>query len=401
VPDYTAACGSVRDALFHAVARRRVADVPLGAFLSGGIDSAIIATHLAECTPGPIETFAIGFREHDRYDETRYARIMAEHLASRHHELRLTFDDVIDALPGVLDHLGEPFFDSSIIPTAIVSQLARQHVTVSLSGDGGDELFGGYWRYLAHEAAASYCRLPRWMRSRMVDPLIRAAAASKSSGWSNRVRQMRKLLRAVEENHVGRHLRWSTIMDASSTQVLREPAGASRVLAVVAARFEAATGHLPIGDPLNRILAFDVRYGLPGDMLHKVDLASMRHSLEVRVPFLDPHVVAIAESCPSSFKVDRGLRKRLLVDAYRGRIPDEILDREKAGFELPIGEFLRHRLRDLFLDTVTRETVERFEVLDHAGIMRVYDDHCARRGEHADLLFALLSLCWWWQRKAN
>jgi len=399
VISYSDACAAIRDALFHAVARRRIADVPLGAFLSGGIDSAIIATHLAECTPGPIQTFAIGFTEHARYDETRYARVMADHLASRHHELRISFDDVIAELPAVLDHLGEPFFDSSILPTAILSRLARNHVTVCLSGDGGDELFGGYWRYLGHAAGEAWTRVPRPLRTAVLDPLLRRMAAARLSGWSNRVRQMRKLLRAADESPQRRHLRWSTILDAASAGILRAPHSPAGDLPPVVAELEERMRRWPDPDPLNQIFAFDTRYGLPGDMLHKVDLASMRHSLEVRVPFLDPDVVALAERCPSRYKIDRGLRKRLLVDAYRGRIPDMILDREKAGFELPIGEFLRTQLRDLFLSTVTRETVETFDVLDHAGIMQVYADHCARRGDHADLLFALLSLCWWRQRE--
>ncbi|HRX84289.1 MAG TPA: asparagine synthase (glutamine-hydrolyzing) [Phycisphaerae bacterium] len=397
-PDYSHACADLRRALGASVARRRVADVPLGTFLSGGIDSAIIALHLAECTAGPIETFSIGFREHARYDETHYARLMAAELGSRHHELRLSFDDVIAELPSVLDHLGEPFFDSSIVPTAFVSRLARQHVTVCLSGDGGDELFGGYWRYLGHEAAAGYARLPRWLRAGVIDPLLQHSRSSKSTRWSNRVRQVRKLLRGADEAPIRRHLLWSTLIDRGSARILRDPTASAAVFAEAETVFERVTAHLPAGDPLNRILAYDVRAGLPGDMLHKVDLASMRAALEVRVPFLDPEVVALAERCPSTYKLDRGLRKRMLVDAYRGRIPDAILDREKAGFELPIGEFLRDRLRGLFLDTVTRDCVERFDMLDYAGVMAVYDDHCARRGEHADLLFALLSLCWWRRR---
>ena len=165
-PDYGQACRLIRDALFHAVARRRIADVPLGAFLSGGLDSAIIATHLAECTPGPITTFSIGYAAHTRYDETPYARLMAKHLGSDHHELRISYREVLDTLEPMLDHLGEPFFDSSLLPTAIVSSLARKHVTVCLSGDGGDELFGGYWRYLGHDSLEGYLRLPAWVRRR-------------------------------------------------------------------------------------------------------------------------------------------------------------------------------------------------------------------------------------------
>jgi len=154
-------------------------------------------------------------------------------------------------------------------------------------------------------------------------------------------------------------------------------------------------------DPLNGILAFDLQHQLPADMLQKVDLASMMHSLEVRVPFLDPAVVELALAMPSSFKIDRGRRKRILLDAYRGRLPDEILDRPKQGFEVPVGEFLRGPLRDMFHDTVTREAVESFGLLSFPAIETIYRDHLARHAEHADLLFALLSLCWWRRREGQ
>jgi len=396
--DYSAACGRLRSALADSVARRRVADVPLGAFLSGGIDSSIIAAHLAECTSGRVRTFAIGFREHARYDETRFAQLMADHLGSEHHELRLGFADVISALPEILDHLGEPFADSSIIPTALVSRLARAHVTVCLSGDGGDELFGGYWRYFGHQAAGNLARLPGWIRTRGLEPLLACLSASKSSALGNRVRQLRKLLREVGDSPIRRHLRWSMIVDARSAGILRDAGATGSLLRELEEDYARLVGNSALDDPLNGILRFDLRTSLSGDMLHKVDLASMMHSLEVRVPFLDPEVVSAAERCPMRFKIDRGLRKRMLVDAYRGRLPDAILERQKMGFELPVGEFLRDAWRELFLDSVTRDRIESLEVLDFGGVMRVYADHCARRGEYADLLFALLSLCWWRER---
>ena len=409
---YGEARRAVREALFQAVARRRVADVPLGAFLSGGLDSAIIATHLAQCTPGPIETFSIGFAHQNAYDETPYARLMARHLGSEHHELRLDYRELRDALVPMLDHQGEPFFDSSILPTAIVSQLAGQHVTVCLSGDAGDELFGGYWRYVGHDSLENYMHLPRWLRRGLIEPALGRVNVSKSSPLANRVRQWRKLMRGEGRPPEGRHLAWSQILAPEARSILRENESTSAFEADMREPMGRLGGSGDIGNEgggngggsgnadawMNRILAFDLRYALPSDMLHKVDLASMYHSLEVRVPFLDPEVVAVAERCPASFKIDRGQRKRILVDAYRGMVPDAILERSKMGFEVPIGEFLRGTWRELFLDTVTRERVESFGLLDWAGVESVYADHCARRGEHADLLFALLSLCWWRMR---
>ena len=395
---YTEAGERVRHGLSMAVARRRIADVPLGAFLSGGLDSSIVALHLAECTPGPVKTFSIGYVDQPTYDETAFARMMADCLGSEHHELRLCYDDVIETLPAVLDHLGEPFFDSSILPTAVVSRLARQHVTACLSGDGGDELFGGYWRYLGHQSLAGYHALPALLRKWVIEPLVGGAPSAKSSLLANRLRQLRKLLRAAGGRAIDRHLAWSRILAPEAMSIVSATGELDTATQRMVGAYDELTGDLPSGDELNRILAFDLRYNLPGDMLHKVDLASMLHSLEVRVPFLDPEVVETALACPSAYKVSRGLRKRLLTDAYRGYLPDAVLDRPKMGFEVPVGEFLRSRLRDLFYDVVTRERIQSFGMLDYDAVQCVYDAHCRRQADHADLLFALLSLCWWRMR---
>jgi len=322
---------------------------------------------------------------------------VAERFGTNHHELKCRSSDVLAILPGVLDHLGEPFFDSSILPTAIVSAFARRHVTVCLSGDGGDELFGGYWRYLAHGMCEAYESLPNILRSWVIEPLMRKPAASKASALRNRVRQFRKMLRGRGWDAFDRHLAWSEILAPEARDVLRrgDDGDAFRD------RLERDTAGWPEDDALNRILAFDVQKSLPCDMLHKVDLASMYHSLEVRVPFLEFDVVAAAVTLPSAMKIERGRGKAILADAYRGVLPDEVLTRSKKGFEVPIGEFLRNELREMFLDTVTKRVVESFGLLNHAAIARVYEDHCAGCGEHADLLFALLSLCWWRQRGAR
>ncbi len=390
VPDRQEAAARVRRALFESVARRRVADVPIGAFLSGGLDSSIIVAHLAELTSGPVKTFSVGWAEDHAYDETRYAREVAERFGTEHYELKCRFDDVLAVLPSMLDHLGEPFFDSSVLPTAIVSQFARRHVTVSLSGDGGDELFGGYWRYLAHGMLDRYRRLPRLVRVGLIERLMKRSSVSRTSLLGNRARQFRKLLRAGHADPLRRHLAWSQILAPDARDILRDNDDDPflDVLLQLTAGCDAS-------DPLNRILLFDLQVGLPCDMLHKVDLASMYHSLEVRVPFLDSEVVAAATTLPSSMKIDGGDGKSILKDAYRGVLPDAVLSRSKVGFEVPVGEFLRHELREMFCDTVTRDVVESFGLLDYDAVRRTYDDHCARRGEHADLLFALLSLCWW------
>jgi len=420
--DYGEACVRLRRRLADAVVCRRVSDVRIGAFLSGGLDSSIIVSHLAEAIGRPVCTFSVGYAGQKSYDETAYARIAANRFGTDHHELVLTERDVLDAIPGILDHLSEPVGDSSIIPTALLSQFARRFVTVALSGDGGDELFGGYWRYLGHESLAAYHRIPSLLRRLMIEPLLKGLAASKSSALGNRVRQFRKLLRADgdppssplakggtrgvpcdrrSESTLARHVAWSRILSPEAESVLLDRSdviSCDRRMLETARRMTAA---LNGNDPLNAILAFDLQHQLPADMLQKVDLASMMHSLEVRVPFIDPSVVEWAMAMPSSFKVDRGRRKRILIDAYRGHLPDVVLDRPKQGFEVPIGEFFRGPLRDMFFDTVTPKAIESFGVLSYPAIETIYRDHAARRADHADLLFALLSLCWWRRRASH
>ncbi|MCP4250964.1 MAG: asparagine synthase (glutamine-hydrolyzing) [bacterium] len=396
--DYSAACSRVRDLVFQAVAARRVADVPVGAFLSGGLDSSIVVAHLASCGTAPVRTFSIGYAEHGGYDETRYARLVARHFATQHQEIKLTYDDVVAALPPMLDHLSEPFADSSILPTALVSRFAREQVTVALSGDGGDELFGGYWRYLGHEAARTYRRLPRWLRRSIIEPLLARAPVSRATSWSNRLRQFRKLLRNFDGDVWDRHLAWSRILAPEAEAILR-PAARRLLEERDPVRERMAATAPDAADPLNRVLAFDLQYGLPADMLHKVDLASMFHSLEVRVPLLDVALVEAVAPLPVRFKVDRGLGKRLLIDAHRGLLPDEILTRRKQGFEVPVGEFLRGPLASMFRDTVTPTSLDRLELIDYPAVQRIYSDHCARRGEHTELLFALLVLCHWEGRR--
>ena len=399
IAEYGDACAALRRRLADAVGCRRVSDVEIGAFLSGGLDSSIVVRHLTEAIGGPIRTFSVGYEGQRTYDETRFARVVAKRFGTDHYELVLKEQDVVAAIPRVLDHLGEPFGDSSIIPTSLLSRFARQFVTVALSGDGGDELFGGYWRYLGHESLRVYQRIPRIIRSLLVEPLLGALGSSRSSTVGNRVRQLRKLLRSREADPLARHVAWSRILAPEAEDLLVDRRHVSACDARTLGLARELTADLGLADPLNLILAFDLQHQLPADMLHKVDLASMMHSLEVRVPFLDPVVVGLVASLPSRAKIDRGLRKRILTDAYLDRLPDEVLTRGKQGFEVPIGEFLRGPLREMFHDTVTREVVESIGLLSHGAVAKIYREHLDRRSDHADLLFALLSLCWWYTRR--
>lgn len=403
---YGAAARELRARVEQAVLSQRVADVPLGAFLSGGLDSTIVAGCLASAGGPAVKTFSIGYAEHPTYDETAYARLAAEHFHTEHHAFSLTFADVLAAVEPMLDHLGEPFADSSLLPASLVSRYTREHVTVALSGDGGDELFGGYWRYQGHHYLERYQRLPAVVRKGLVEPLLRLAPSGKSTRWMNRLRQARKLLRGDLPDPLARHIAWARFMEAPLAAALLGVERADAAVAAIERLMRTAAAEL--GYPasptaattagLEEILRADLGLSLPDDMLFKVDVASMYHSLEVRVPLLSKGLVDFVSGLPIEYKLAGGQGKRILRDAFRDLVPSEILTRKKMGFEVPVGEFLRHELRDMYHDVVRADALEALGV-NPAAAARVYAAHAARREDYTELLWSMLVLCWW-RRKA-
>ena len=386
-----------------AVDRQCIADVPLGAFLSGGLDSSAVAACMTRRGGPPVKTFSIGYADHPRYDETNYARLVARHLGTEHHEFRLTFADVLAAVEPMLNHLGEPFADSSLLPTTVVSRHTRQHVTVALSGDGGDELFGGYWRYLGHHYLGRYRRLPALLRRGVLEPLLRLVPDARSTRGLDRLRQMRKLLRGDLPDPMERHLAWARFMDAGLAGELLGRERASGGFAIIQSIYrEAASGGqwTSDGDPLQRILLADLGVGLPNDMLFKVDTASMYHALEVRVPLLSADLVRYVTGLPLEYKITGTTGKRILRDAVRDLLPAQVLTRPKMGFEVPIGEFLRNELRDTYASVVTPDALGEFGI-DAAAAGRAFDDHLHRRHDRTELLWSLLVLCWWKRKEST
>ena len=407
---YPEACRELRRRVETAVAGQRVADVPLGAFLSGGLDSSIVVACLARTAEAPIKTFSIGYTDHPRYDETGYARLVAEHFNTEHHAFHLTFNDLLEAVEPVLNHLGEPFADSSLLPTSLVSRYTREHVTVALSGDGGDELFGGYWRYFGHHYLDRYRRWPAMIRKGLIEPLLRLTPSARSTRWLDRLRQARKLLRGDLADPLDRHLAWSRHLNDTIAAELLGPQRAraatdylkrlyQQAPTALAAPFQhAVSTPLPLSpSSLQRILLADLAIGLPGDMLHKVDTASMFHGLEVRVPLLSAGLVDFVTGLPIDYRLTGRTGKRILRDAFRDVLPRAVINRSKMGFEVPVGEFLRNELRDMYHDVVTPSALGGLN-LDAGTAARLYRQHARRQSDHADLLWALLVLCWWKRR---
>lgn len=403
VPSFDEAARQVRERVESAVLSQRIADVPLGAFLSGGIDSSIVVACLARAGARPIQTFSIGYADHPRYDETAYARLVARHLGTEHHAFQLTFRDVLEIVEPVLDHLGEPFADSSLMPTSLVSRYTREHVIVALSGDGGDELFGGYWRYLGHAYLERYRRLPGLLRKGMIEPLLRLLPSARSTPSLDRLRQARKLLRGDHPDPIDRHLAWARIMDDNIAAGLLGEHRASRALNELRDAYRRAASGNASGSPLspssvlNGILRADMAIGLPADMLHKVDIASMLHGLEVRVPLLSRDLVEYVTSLPIEYRIQGKQTKRVLRAAFCDVLPAAVIQRGKMGFEVPVGEFLRRELADLYRDTVTSGSLRDLGI-DPPTAQAAYTDHAGRRADHTELLWSLLVLCGWHRR---
>jgi asparagine synthase (glutamine-hydrolysing) len=375
-----------------------VADVPVGVLLSGGIDSSVVAAAAARDQGRTVRTFSIGFADQPAYDEAEHAAAVARHLGCTHTLLSLSLADIHKQLPGLLDALDEPFGDSSYLPATLLSQITRQHVTVALSGDGGDELFAGYWRYRGHAAWARAQRLPGLART-----AIRTTAGwlptGRASGWRNRVRQIRKLLSTASTDPIVRHLAWARIADMDDVAHLLgdgslAESSASGIEAVYRQPIHDFADRLPDGDPLNQILLADLFTLLPDDMLHKVDRASMRVALEVRVPLLDHRVAEFAMGLPLSYKLHDGAAKRVLAAAFANDLPESVLHRPKRGFEVPVAEFFRTAWYGLVRDHLSGAALEACGVSSHAAL-RLLDEHRTGRHDHSQVLFALLTLAWW------
>ncbi|MFH1481241.1 MAG: asparagine synthase (glutamine-hydrolyzing), partial [Pseudomonadota bacterium] len=277
----------LRILLEEAVKRRLIADVPLGAFLSGGVDSSIIVSLMALNSSRPVKTFSIGYKDLPAFDETAYARQVSRQYNTEHNEFKLSHRDLLEVFPTVLENMDEPFADSSAIPTFIVSRETRNHVTVALSGDGGDELFAGYRMYLGEYWARYYSKIPSHLRNGLIRPIVSALPDARDKPGLEFVRRMKKFVRGMSLSFPERFCRWREIFPLSMRQsILKRPPGEDFYLHHIQGLLEKEKDRFP-DDPINLMLFLDLKGLLPGDMLTKVDQMSMLNSLEVRVPFLD------------------------------------------------------------------------------------------------------------------
>lgn len=374
-------------ALRTSVRRRLMADVPLGAFLSGGIDSSTIVALMAQEATGAVKTFSIGFLE-GSFDESEPARRVATLLGTRHHEQILSADRCLELVPRLPEVLDEPLGDASIVPTWLLCQSARREVTVALSGEGGDELLAGYPTYAAAHLAEALRRIPR--------PLLRAGQAAagrlpvSTRNWSLDFRIKRFLGRA-EDPPEQRNVLWVGSFSPEEKADLYGPAMQGRT-----ATFEPLAPLLRPGlDLTNRLLFADLHLYLADDLLTKVDRASMAVSLEARVPFLDHQVVELMARVPPELKLRGMTTKHLLKQATRHLLPADIRLRPKKGFGIPVADWLKGPLRPWLEDLVRPEEVARDGLFRPEGVRRLVDEHMAGRADHRKLLWTLAQFLQW------
>jgi len=340
--DEETAARALRARVEAAVADRLVADVPVGAFLSGGIDSAIVVAAMRKAT-NRVRTYTVGFEGAPEYYEERpAAKRVADFLGTEHTEIAVSAAEALGAVERVFDGLDEPFADSSALPTFLVSQATRRHVTVALSGDGGDEVFGGYRKYQGELLAERYRLLPAPLRKNLIEPLARLLPEGKGHPLLERARRVRRFLAHAGGTAAARQAGWMRLLpeDEVSELLGSDAAAPSLERAIETLR---AGG----GDDINRMLFADIALGLPGDMLTKTDRMSMANSLEVRCPLLDHRVVEAAAAMPGAWKLKRGEGKAVLRRAFADALPAEVFERPKKGFEIPIAVWLIGPLRSL------------------------------------------------------
>jgi asparagine synthase (glutamine-hydrolysing) len=380
---------AVRETLAAAVKARLESDVPLGAYLSGGIDSSAVVTFMSRFLPEPPRTYSIALPGCGWFDEGPEARRLAGELATHHTEVVLDAARLRDEIPTALGSFGEPFADSSALPCSAIARVARSGLTVALSGDGGDELFGGYRLYRALAASRHVARLPAAARA-WIAAVLRPLPARHGGGLGGTVHRARKLLAGLGSDLAATHAAWMAILPAEARRALR-PGVADRDLG----RSLVEERHRRFGRGLDGVLAVEVDLPLPDDMLAKVDRTSMRHALEVRAPFLDPALVELALSRPASEHFSPSSGKRLLRRSLRGIVPDRILDAPKRGFEVPVGDWMTGPLASHFRDVVSRPALEEAGGIAAPAVERWTAEHAARRADHGRILWALYVLCHW------
>jgi len=385
----------VVDILRDSVKVRLMSEVPLGAFLSGGIDSSAVVALMSQESSERVKTFSIGFEEQD-FSELHHARRVAEHVGAEHHEF-IVRPDAMEILPLLVEHYGEPYADSSAVPTYYVARETRKHVTVALNGDGGDESFAGYERYAAMRLADNYARVPKFLRESMIRPAVGLIPTSELG--RSRIRSGKRFLAAASMSKVDRYMRWVSTFDTTAKELLYSDAFKHETTTAYAKSFVDPWFMRANGSGIvDASLLADLMTYLPNDLLVKVDIASMAVSLEARSPFLDHHVIEFAASLPESLKLRRLTTKYLLKKVLRRLLPKENLNRRKMGFGVPIGHWFRGKMQPFLREVVLSEKALQRGLFKPESVRQLIDLHTTGGRDFSHQLWTLLMLELWFQR---
>jgi asparagine synthase (glutamine-hydrolysing) len=392
--DQATASQKLKELLLDSIRIRLRSDVPLGAFLSGGIDSSLVVAIAQQQLQTPIRTFSIGFSESD-FDETRYAKMVADHVGTKHErfEVNASGMDIVDRL---VDQYDEPFSDSSAVPTWYLCELTRQHVTVALSGDGGDELFGGYERYRALEWSG---RLQSWLPVSWLNQSWLIKRLPDSNARRSLLRRVRRFCEALGQPPVERYMNWIQIFGEASRLDLYQESFIQQLPDRNPVDFlRNAWNKAGKRDLLSCASVADLQTYMPFDLMTKVDIASMAHSLEARQPMLDYRLVEWAASLPSHLKLKGTRGKKLLMDTYHDLLPNEIWHRPKMGFGVPIAKWFRTSLRDRTMDALLGADARCHAIFRPEAIRALVEEHMSGKGNQAYRLWNLLMLELWMRK---
>lgn len=387
--DYDQCKKELRSTLFHAVEECMVSDVPIGALLSGGIDSTIIIGIMSHIVGKPIETFTIGYTN-KQYDESNRAKVASNFHHTNHHIYYLNYNDVLPELELILNNIDEPFADSSYIPTYIISKYAKQYVKTVLTGDAGDELFGGYNKYLIGYYNDMYTKIPEWIRDKVICKIVYALPDNTS--------QIRKVKKVIENSSQNIYDQRKNLMCLGFKNdelpfllkdYMIDPQSTDFIYSYYKKQDE-------VNDELSHALYTDYKVLLEGDMLTKVDRASMLSSLETRIPMLYKDVVELAARIPSKYKITHSEKKVILKDTFRDLIPKELMNASKRGFEVPIGKWLQNELKEDLFHLLDKRKIEDQGIFNYSYIKKVMDEHFTFKKNRSGELWLLYVFETWY-----
>lgn len=389
--NYEDACCTLKNKIFESVKNCMNSDVPIGAFLSGGIDSASIVSTMAQISDKPVETFTIGFTN-KKYDERDKARQVANKYKTNHHEFVLKFDQALSEIDTLIESMGEPFADISSLPTYFIAKFASRHVKVILTGDAGDELFGGYNKYLINFYSKIYGKIPEILRKGALEPLV---FAMRDKNFLSR--KIKKVISAFGKPYKEQIIDLMTLgFKRNELAMLLKPEHYnSNSLDFIKHIYQNA----PAVNSLEKTLYTDLKVVLEGDIFNKVDRMSMLNSLETRIPFATRSIVEFAAQLPIIYKIKKDRLKIILKDSMKNALPREIVNAPKSGFEIPLGHWFRNELKSELLEVLSKKNIEAQGFFNYSYVNQIVEEHMNCKANRRYELWALYVFCKWFAKQ--